>query len=80
MYCHAVSFNVGNRKIHHYASFVAALPLLIIIVSGLLLQMKKQWDWVQPPEHRGTGTTPVSPSNVTSDCGPFLFLNPWTTG
>ncbi len=51
-------FNVANRKIHHWASFAAGLPLLIIIASGLLLQLKKQWDWVQPPEQRGTGTTP----------------------
>lgn len=24
-----------------------------------MLQLKKQWDWVQPPEVRGTGTVPV---------------------
>ena len=51
-------FNVANRKIHHWASLAAAIPLLVIIASGVLLQMKKQWDWVQPPEQRGTGTTP----------------------
>lgn len=52
-------FNVLNRKVHHWASFIVALPLLVIIASGILLQMKKQWDWVQPPEVRGTGTVPV---------------------
>ena len=51
-------FNVANRKIHYWASFAAALPILVILASGLLLQMKKQWDWVQPPERRGTGTVP----------------------
>ena len=51
-------FNVANRKVHHWASFAAAVPLLVIIASGVLLQTKKQWDWVQPPEQRGTGTTP----------------------
>ena len=30
-----------------------------MIVSGLFLQMKKQWTYVQPPEQRGTGKTPV---------------------
>jgi hypothetical protein len=59
VYCRAVSFNVANRKTHHFASFLVAIPLAVIIVSGILLQMKKQWDWVQPPERRGTGTTPV---------------------
>jgi hypothetical protein len=54
-----VHFNVLNRKVHHEASFIVALPILVIIGSGLLLQMKKQWDWVQPPEIRGTGTVPA---------------------
>lgn len=54
-----MSGNVKNRKIHHWASFFAALPLLIIICTGLLLQLKKQVAWVQPPEQRGTGTVPA---------------------
>jgi hypothetical protein len=54
-----VHFNVANRKIHHWTSFAAAVPLLVIIASGILLQTKKQWDWVQPPEQRGTGTAPA---------------------
>lgn len=52
-------FNVLNRKVHHWASFFVALPILVIIASGLLLQTKKQWDWVQPAEIRGTGTVPA---------------------
>ena len=52
-------FNVLNRKVHYWGSFVVALPVLVIISSGILLQMKKQWNWVQPPEIRGTGTIPA---------------------
>lgn len=52
-------FNVLNRKVHYWASFLVALPVLIIISSGILLQMKKQWNWVQPPEIRGTGKIPA---------------------
>jgi hypothetical protein len=52
-------FNVLNRKIHYWASFIVAVPMLVMIASGLLLQMKKQWDWVQPHEQRGTGTVPT---------------------
>lgn len=52
-------FNVANRKVHFWASFIASVPVLVIIASGILLQMKKQWDFVQPPEHRGTGTVPA---------------------
>lgn len=58
MYWTAVHFNVANRRIHYWASFAAAIPILVILVSGILLQLKKQWDWVQPPERRGTSTVP----------------------
>lgn len=59
MAARTVSFNVLNRKAHHWGSFVASLPLLVIIASGLLLQLKKHWTWVQPAEQRGTGTVPA---------------------
>lgn len=52
-------FNVANRKVHYWASFIAAVPILVIIASGILLQMKKQVDWVQPPEKRGSSKVPV---------------------
>lgn len=54
-----MSFNVLNRKIHYWISFGAAVPMIVMIASGLLLQSKKHWAWVQPVEHRGTGTSPV---------------------
>jgi hypothetical protein len=54
-----VHFNVANRKVHYWASFIAATPLVVIIATGILLQTKKQWDWVQPPEQRGAGRVPV---------------------
>jgi len=54
-----MSFNVLNRRVHYWISFGAALPIVVMIVSGLLLQGKKQWAWVQPAEHRGTGTSPA---------------------
>jgi hypothetical protein len=54
-----VSFNVLNRKVHYWASAVIAVPALVLIGSGLLLQSKKHWAWVQPVEQRGTGTAPV---------------------
>ena len=54
-----MSFNVLSRKIHYWASAIVAIPLLVIICSGLLLQAKKQSAWVQPPERRGTGKAPV---------------------
>ena len=52
-------FNVLNRKIHYWVSFAVAVPMAVMIVSGILLQGKKQFTWVQPAEIRGTGTSPV---------------------
>jgi len=51
-------FNVLNRKVHYWASAIVAIPLLVIICSGLLLQAKKQSAWVQPTERLGTGKVP----------------------
>ena len=52
-------WNTLNRKVHYWATIVVALPVLVIIGSGIVLQLKKHWDWVQPEEKRGTGTTPA---------------------
>jgi uncharacterized iron-regulated membrane protein len=54
-----VHFNVLNRRVHYWASFIVALPLLVIITTGVLLQSKKHWSWVQPAEMRGAGSTPT---------------------
>jgi uncharacterized iron-regulated membrane protein len=54
-----VKLNVLNRTLHYWGSFVVALPLLVMIGSGLLLQTKKHWTWVQPAEQRGTGSAPA---------------------
>lgn len=73
-------FNVANRKIHHWGSFFVALPIVIIICSGILLQMKKQWDWVQPPEIRGTGTVPLigfEQIMATLQATPSLGVSGW---
>lgn len=47
-----------NRKIHYWASIFAAAPLLVIVCSGLLLQLKKNVAWVQPPEMGGAIAEP----------------------
>lgn len=46
------------RKIHAWLSIVIALPLLIVIGTGLLLQIKKQWTWVQPPTKKSPASEP----------------------
>ena len=51
--------NVLNRKVHYWASAIFALPLIIVAVTGSLLQVRKQWAWVQPPEQRGSVKAPA---------------------
>ena len=41
------------RKIHYWGSFSIALPLVIMIGAGLLLMVKKEFDWIQPPSQKG---------------------------
>ncbi len=50
-----VNAHTLNRKFHYWAAALAALPVLVILCTGLLLQLKKQSAWVQPPEQRGVG-------------------------
>lgn len=54
-----MKFNKFNRKIHYWASIIVAIPILVIILSGLLLQTKKHFVWVQPVELSGTGKIPT---------------------
>ncbi len=49
---------IAFRKLHYWVSIGIALPALIIIGSGLLLQTKKHWSWVQPTTQSGSSTTP----------------------
>lgn len=48
-----------NRKVHYWLAAVAALPVVIIIVTGFFLQWKKQLSWVQPAEMRGGPAAPA---------------------
>lgn len=41
------------RQIHHWGSFVFTLPLIVMIGAGLLLMVKKDIDWIQPPTQKG---------------------------
>ncbi|MDP6635315.1 MAG: PepSY-associated TM helix domain-containing protein [Phycisphaerae bacterium] len=47
-----------NRVFHRWGSILALAPIMIIIVSGLILQLKKEAAWIQPPTQRGTGSEP----------------------
>ena len=48
-----------NRKIHFWGAIICALPVLIMIGSGVLLLLKKESDWIQPPTIKGNKGEPT---------------------
>jgi uncharacterized iron-regulated membrane protein len=52
------NFRVVNRKLHRWGAVLVALPFLIVVTTGLLLQLKKQLTWVQPAEQRVKDAVP----------------------
>jgi len=53
-----VNYRILNRKLHRWGSVAVAVPFLLVLVTGLLLQVKKQVTWVQPAEQRTENTVP----------------------
>ena len=47
------NWNKWTRKVHYWGAFVVFLPVFIIISTGILLQLKKDIDWIQPPTANG---------------------------
>jgi len=45
-----------SRSLHRWGSILALAPMMIIIVTGILLMLKKEMPWIQPPTKRGTST------------------------
>lgn len=50
--------NKWSRKLHRWGAVLAALPVVVVIVTGIILQLKKDWHWVQPPTANGQGGAP----------------------
>ena len=43
------------RRLHRWGALFVALPFLVILATGLLLQLKKSSAWIQPPTREGAG-------------------------
>ncbi|MFT4633407.1 MAG: putative iron-regulated membrane protein [Candidatus Azotimanducaceae bacterium] len=37
-----------HRKTHYWGALLCALPIVVVLSTGLLLQVKKQFAWIQP--------------------------------
>jgi len=53
-----MSFKKINRSTHKWASIIVAIPLLIILVTGILLLVKKEFSYLQPPSAKGVTNVP----------------------
>jgi uncharacterized iron-regulated membrane protein len=61
--------HLATRKYHYWVGLAIALPALVVLSSGVLLQLKKQVPWVQPVERRGTAEVPsVTFEQVLAAC------------
>ncbi len=54
-----LNLNRSTRKLHRWGAILTLLPLLIVITTGILLQVKKQVSWIQPPSSKGTSGNPT---------------------
>ncbi len=43
-----------NRTIHRWAGIVTAIPVIIILVTGIFLLLKKDVAWIQPSSQKGS--------------------------
>lgn len=49
-----ISWKRLSRKTHYWGALICAVPLLIVIITGIILLLKKQSDWIQPPTATGS--------------------------
>lgn len=54
----AINWKSLTRKTHYWAALAIVLPALVIIGSGLVLQLKKDVNWIQPSTIRGMDMPP----------------------
>ena len=54
------NWNKWTRKTHYWGAFIILLPVLIISITGVFLQLKKEIYWIQPPTV--SGDLPNNPS------------------
>jgi len=45
-----------SRWLHRWGSILALVPMIVIIVSGVVLQLKKESAYIQPPTKRGSSS------------------------
>lgn len=68
-----MNLNKLTRDIHHWGSIIVAVPIIIMIGAGVLLMLKKEFDWIQPPSKRGEGIEVSESGDFNAKTLPELF-------
>ena len=53
-----INWKKFNREVHFWGASLCAVPLMIVIITGLLLIVRKDFHWIQPATMNGTGNIP----------------------
>ena len=48
-----IHWNKWTRKTHYWGALVILIPISVISITGILLQLKKEVAWIQPPTTKG---------------------------
>lgn len=59
-----MKFTKLNRTIHNWISIFIAMPLLLVIISGMFLLLKKDVEWIQPSSVRGENSATPTVSHT----------------
>ncbi|MFL2524693.1 MAG: PepSY domain-containing protein [Candidatus Neomarinimicrobiota bacterium] len=54
-----MSFKKKIRQIHYWISPIIIIPIIIMVSSGIMLQLKKQSNWIQPNVEVTSSSKPV---------------------
>jgi uncharacterized iron-regulated membrane protein len=65
-----MKLHVMNRKTHYWLTLVVAIPFVVILVTGIMLQWKKDVPWIQPPDRNAAkGDPTLSLPRILEICG-----------
>jgi len=51
-----MKFSKLNRFFHRWGSILISVPVLLVIITGIILLLKKESNWIQPPTQPGGST------------------------
>ncbi len=77
-----MNFNLrkDSRKLHRWGAVLTALPFLVVLISGIFLQVKKEFNWIQPTSQTGSSTGASLPFDrvlATAKSIPELEIKQW---